>query len=199
MQPCAATWPWQVSEGLHIPCCLVQDRLGRSGRLLNLVTAFIIHRPPVPDTTPNAVGSGAPRDLDLTTPAASPYEPMNNASSFVPSSAPVVQSRRSGSRLPQSLRGRLRPVPPLWPPASAISPAARSYDSGIQDSLRGSWIGTRPVMSTGPILVLAKPPKSRRAREATRLYNELPTILPLRGPQRQSFFPVGPPGNEPNH
>lgn len=114
---------------------------------------------------------------------------MNNASSFVLSSAPIVQYRRSGSRLPQSAEGRLRPIPPLWPPASAISPSAERYDSGIQDSLRGSWIGTRPVMSTGPILVLAKPPKSRRAKKATRLYNELPTFSLSADPNRKVFSP----------
>lgn len=114
---------------------------------------------------------------------------MNNASSFVLSSAPIVQSRRSGSRPPQTRHGRLRPIPPLWPPASAISPAARRYDNGIQDSLRGSWIGTRPVMSTGPIVVLAKPPKSRTARKSTRLYYELPTISLSADPNGKLFTP----------
>lgn len=179
-----------MSEGLHVQRCLVQDQLESCRRLLNLVTALAIHRHPVPGTTPNTVGSGAPRDLHLTTPAASPSKPMNNASSFVLSSALIVEYRRSGSRLPQTQHGRLRPIPPLWPHASAISSTAQRYDSGIQDSLRGSWIGTRPVMSTGPILVLAKPPKSRWAKKSTRLDNELPTISLSTDPNGK-LFPRG--------
>lgn len=44
-------------------------------------------------------------------------------------------------------------------------------------------------MSTGPILVLAKPPKSRTARSLTSPYNEHPTFSLSADPKWQTFTP----------
>ena len=45
------------------------------------------------------------------------------------------------------------------------------------------------MMSTGPILVLAKPPKSRTARNLTSGYDELPPFSLSADPKWQTFTP----------
>lgn len=94
---------------------------------------------------------------------------------------PVVQFRRSGSGMAQSKLAfvRFRRCGRL-PRQSHLLLNATAAASKIH--YEASWVGTRPMMSTGPILVLAKPPKSRRPKKSTRLGNELPTTSPSADP-----------------
>lgn len=81
-QPRATTQPGKVCEGLYQYTPEVRFKLPISKGHASRPNAGLgprahhppstAHRPTVSGTTPNAVGSGAPRDLDLTTPDASP-------------------------------------------------------------------------------------------------------------------------------